>query len=337
MLGGIFFVENQEIAVKRYFDLCVPLSLVYFLMKSEFTTENRWIIVRSISIFSGLVALCGILELVFQKNPLYEYPGVFDLYYYAFVGKRAISTQTHPAALGSYLVVCLPFWLLLIKRKIRFDRWLGVSCLIVGMSGLILTFSRGSLFGSIAAFGVYFWQKNRTLFIKYGIVIVGTFIFIFSVVKAPYVFQRFGIQGLAQTNLYEIRIAQVLTSYRMLRDRPFTGVGLEHFKIKYNEYSPFEKHEDGKTPDNVYLLFLAEAGIIGFLGFIFFIVSLLKKGFRRFYSAATGEESKNILIAILAGLVGLLVNMNTYDLLYWVNPLLFFGILAGMVSAYYDV
>jgi len=122
----------------------------------------------------------------------------------------------------------------------------------------------------------------------------------------------------------------------MLKEHPFAGVGLNHFRIKCNAYSPIQRVEDSKVTDNVYLLFLTETGIIGFLGFILFIGYLLKKGFHHFYSMKA-EDSKDMLIAIIAGLTGLLVNMNTYDLLYWTTPLYLFSILVGMLNSYYDV
>lgn len=336
MLVGVFFAENQKVAIKQYLDLFIPLSLLYYLMKSEFNLENRWVIIRSICFFSALVAFLGILEWAFHRNPIYEYFEPFNLYYRVFLGYRAMSTQTHPAVLGSYLMVCLPFSFLLIKRKIFSDRLLGIFCLILGMSGLILAFSRGSLLGTVAVFWVYFWQKNRVLFIKYFIITLAILILVFSYLKEPFVFQRFGIGALAEKELFKSRFARVITSFGMFKDHPFAGVGLNNFRIKCNDYSPIQRHEDGKVPDNVYLLFLAETGIIGFLSFIFFIGCLLKKGFQHFYSMQA-KGSKDMLMAIIAGLAGLLVNMNTYDLLYWATPLFLFGILAGMASSEYDV
>ncbi len=335
MLPAVFFAENFKIAMKQYLDLFIPLFLLYYLMKSEFSPQNRWPIVRSICLFSAIVALFGILELIFHRNPIYEYHYPFDLYYRVFIGKRAMSTQSHPAVLGTYLVACLPFSFLLIRRRVLSDRFLGVLCLILGMGSLFLTFSRGSLFGMIAVFWVYFWQKRRILFASYFIIALTIFILICSFLKGSAV-TRFGIRGLLDKSVFGSRSERIITSYGMLKDSPFVGVGLNHFRIKCNKYSPVQRHEYGKVSDNVYLLFLAETGIIGFLGFILFIGYLLKKGFRYFYSGRA-ENNKNTLIAILAGFVGLLINMNTYDLLYWITPLFLFSMLAGMISSYHDV
>ena len=82
----------------------------------------------------------------------------------------------------------------------------------------------------------------------------------------------------------------------------------------------------------MFLLFLTEAGIIGLLSFIIFMWCLLKKGFRRLHSLKDAA-SRDILIAAIAGMVGLLVNMNTYDILYWTTPLFLFSMLAGMIAA----
>ena len=308
-------------------------------MKSEFTFENRWFIVKSICFFSALVALYGILEWTFHKNPIYEY-FVPNAYYCVFLGRRAMSTQYHPAALGSYLMACLPFSFLLMKRKILSDRCLGILCLSLGLSGIILAFSRGSLFGVIALCCVWFLQKNRVLLFKYFIIALLLVIFACSLPglsrNFPH-FQRFSIKGLLSRGVFQARTVRIITAYRILKKHPLFGIGLCHFRKKYNKYSPVSRSdEDGKVPDNMFLLFLAEAGIAGFLGFIFFIGCLLKKGFHRIKMLKHGEN-KDMLIAVTAGLVGLLVNMNTYDMLYWVTPLFLFGILAGMVGVHYDV
>ena len=339
MLGGVFFAENLKIAVRQYLDLFIPLFLLYYLVKSEFIFKNRWFIAKSICFFSALVALCGILEWTFHKNPIYEY-FVPNAYYRVFLGRRAMSTQYHPAVLGSYLMVCLPFSFLLMRRKILSDRFLGILCLSLGLSGIILAFSRGSLFGVIALCCVWFLQKKRTLLFKYFVISLLLIISVCSLSSlsrnfSP--FQRFSIKGLLDKGVFQARTVRTITAYRMLRKHPLFGIGLCHFRKNYNKYSPVPRSdEDGKVPDNMFLLFLAEAGITGFLGFIFFIGYLLKKAFHRIKMLKDGEN-KDMLIAVTAGLVGLLVNMNTYDMLYWVTPLFLFGILAGMVSAHCDV
>jgi O-antigen ligase len=240
----------------------------------------------------------------------------------------------HPAVLGTYIVACLPFSLFLIEREIFLDRFLGILCLVLGFLGIGLTFSRGSLLGVIVVFLVWFWQKNKILHFKYLAMILLILIFACSFSRDYLSFHRFGIRGLLQKSVFQGRIVRTITCYRMVKEHPFFGVGLSHFRKNYNKYSPEPRQdEDGKTPDSTYLLFLSEAGIVGFLCFFNFLWHLLKKGFRNLYLIKSTID-RDMLIAIIAGLVGLLVNMNTYDLLYWISPLFLFSILAGMIAGF---
>ena len=82
----------------------------------------------------------------------------------------------------------------------------------------------------------------------------------------------------------------------------------------------------------MYLTILAETGIIGFLGFFAFIWFIIKRGLN-YLRMKKETENKDILIVVLAGLIGLLVNMGAYELFYWTTPFFIFCILIGMVVA----
>jgi len=333
MLAGVFSAENFGPAVRQYFNLCLPLFLLYYLMKLEFIPENRWPIIKSICFFSALVALFGIIEFRYHINPIYDYWEPNNQYYKFFLGQRAMSTKMHPAVLGTYLLICLPFSFSLANKKSFSEKLLGILSTFLLMLGIVLTFSRGVLFGVIAIFCLWFWQKKKILYFRYFIVVLFLLIFVCSLSKDYSPFQRFGIKRLLNKPVFHGRMLRVIISYRIIREHPFFGIGLTHFRRDYNKYSPESRpDEDGKVPDNMFLLFLTETGIVGLLSFIIFIGCLLKKGFRRLYTLKDAV-SRDILIAAIAGMVGLLVNMNTYDILYWTTPLFLFSMLAGMITA----
>ena len=84
-------------------------------------------------------------------------------------------------------------------------------------------------------------------------------------------------------------------------------------------------------PDNMYLTFLAETGIIGTSGFLIFIFFLLKRGFKSF-KESVDENKKEILLICLSALIGLLVNMGAYELFYWNNPYILFCLICGFIQ-----
>lgn len=119
---------------------------------------------------------------------------------------------------------------------------------------------------------------------------------------------------------------------KILKEHPFVGIGFNHFRIRFNEYREGEEFlTEFMIPDNMYLTFLAETGIIGTLGFLIFIILLLKRGLHTLHKLKEGAR-KQMLVICLASLVGLLVNMGGYDLFYWNNPFMIFCMLCGFIA-----
>ena len=63
-----------------------------------------------------------------------------------------------------------------------------------------------------------------------------------------------------------------------------------------------------------------------------FIGVLLRRGLHVFRCAPPGEMREQALM-FLTALVGLLVNMGSYELFYWPNPLALFSVVCGMLVA----
>ena len=65
----------------------------------------------------------------------------------------------------------------------------------------------------------------------------------------------------------------------MIKDHPFFGVGLGHYRVLFDHYFPIIAGHliyDQKIADCMYVTILAEAGIIGLTGFIFFIAAIFR-------------------------------------------------------------
>jgi len=146
---------------------------------------------------------------------------------------------------------------------------------------------------------------------------------------------------LSEYRLYRINltakvlICRINMTLKMLKDHPFFGIGLNHFRIRFNEYYDKATNTpeiyDFMIPDNMYLTFLAETGIVGTLAFLIFIFSLLKRGLKQF-SELRDENKKRSLIILISALIGILVNMGAYDLFYWNNPYAFFCLVCGFIQ-----
>jgi len=111
---------------------------------------------------------------------------------------------------------------------------------------------------------------------------------------------------------------------KMFADYPLVGVGIGNYGNLFFEYIPHDLPKyfhHSYTAGNLYILILAETGIIGFMGLVLFIVSLLYsfyKGIltcedRYFYTILVGAFT-----SILSYLAFQFTNGNFYILQFWV-------------------
>lgn len=337
---NVFFAQQKNTAFKTYLDLAVPLFYIYYLMSKDSSYgKNFDLLSKTVCICSILVSLGGILESIFAYNPIYEHfieNPFYKRYISGFV-VRPMSTQFNPVVLGTYLLGCLPFNFILFKQNKAFFRLLGGLGIALNIVIIILTFSRGVFLGLITAITFYFLiqKKYRSLVIFFIILLL----FILLCSYLPYPFNRFGEGQMRVENrgiFSDYRFTRCAMAWRIIREHPLVGLGFQHFRIRFYEYFPlkFSVPYEFMIADNMYLTILAETGIIGFAGFLIFILSILIRGFKQLIKLKYISGDRQRLILIFSAFLGLLVNAGAYEIFYWSNPYIFFCILAGLIKAF---
>lgn len=338
MAGGILAAGDRTLALSYFWRFVFPAPFIYFFAKCAFEREQFPTVIRVVCCMAvGMVAL-GIVECIAAYNPLYENL-VFNLYYTAFRGKRMMSTQMHPAALGSYLVVAFSFAIMVIagSRKGR-PRAQGLFCAGSVLLGIFLTFSRGALLG-IAAVGAL-WHKGKVtrknlVFLSIIFLILAAVVLSCSVLsRTPDYrsFSRYSLKGLMlEGSTYGRKVERFLALGPILRDHPFIGLGFGHFRVHFDRYLPHATEGSGfdaKVADCMYVTVLSETGLIGFAGFLLFLCSLLVRAGRR-----PGTQEALAERCLCAAFVGIACTFITYDGLFWAAPAYLFWSVAGMLSA----
>jgi len=335
---NVLFAQYREIAFKTFLNLTIPLFTLHYLIKDSISYRNNFrfiFITAAICFFGGMVALIGILEALFHFNPIYEY-FVFNEYYRRYIDSlviRPMSTQFNPAVLGSYLLFCLPFYLLWVNNGSRLIRWSARAGIILNVTICLLTFSRGTLLG-LSAMVIFYLAIAK----KYRLIIISLLILMALVTACsylPYPFSKFSWENTLGSGgaLANYRIERFIMTGRIIKDHPLAGLGFEHFRIRFSEYYPGKEKVvyEKMIADNMYLTILAETSIIGFCGFCIFAFGLLKRGFYRLKPALVYQD-RQALLAVIASFIGLLVTMAGYELFYWPSPFFLFCILSGMMA-----
>lgn len=324
----LFFIRGEKTNSLDgiYYILSIAASYYFFKNGGRFL-KNTNKLPFFICILGDIVALFAIIEIAMHKNILYEYFAQ-NMWYKIYLSEhRAMATQIVPAVLGTYLLACIPmaYFLIYNNKNRRYFKAFGILSAILCIGGLVVTFSRGSLLGFIFMTIVYFYRKSKKAVI-YLILGVLAMILIFTVFKGTPGTKRFGLddtKGLKHA--YSNKASRLITTYNILNAYPVLGLGLFNYREHFNDFS-FKKERNNlvKIPDNMHFMILGENGALGYLFFVLFIVFLLKKGY------GSGNE---ISLALSVSITGILVNMCTYDLLYWTTPFFIFWIYCGMLAS----
>ncbi|MCK4532875.1 O-antigen ligase family protein [bacterium] len=317
--------------------------VVYLVSKKSFI-EKKWI-ERSILLLLGIsmvVAFIGILEFIKQRSPLYHNTyACYNLYYdwYLHDGAGRIGSSIgHPVSLGAYLVLFLP----LAYYKAGFIiggryRIVNIFSFFVGLSllaGIILTFSRGSWIAAIIAGIFYFSRKSFKKIILVTLILFITILLFLSFSERTTVTfnERLNCQRLISDIFYSHRAASYKTTFNILKDHLFFGVGYGNFSLVHLKYLSPGASAEFPTPDNMYLCFLSEIGIIG-LGVLMGLFFLFFKDLINAYRKIEDAYLKELLWALMAIFIGFFINMITVDAFFWIPIQVSFWILIGLTRA----
>jgi O-antigen ligase len=126
--------------------------------------------------------------------------------------------------------------------------------------------------------------------------------------------------SIADLFLHKERLALYKTSFNMIQNHPFLGVGVNTYCLNYQKYKLHDT--TAETADtmwyahNSYLQMASEIGIIGFLVFLGLLLVLLKD-LARFFVKASDNFLKLSSLGIFMGIFAFLIHGFTETNLYY--------------------
>jgi len=240
-------------------------------------------------LLAGTLSCIAAIAMVLLREPATQY---------TIANGRAVGTFVLPGELAGYLLFFLPVSYALARcahsRALRTLAWIGCAS---GAVAMLMTFSRTGWVGLAAGIGFFIVMQAKTGRARYvqSAAIVGAALII--------VLLLFNEHHNPSENYTRISIWQAAIG---VIDRfPLTGVGPFGFSKIY----PLVRLPDGDATafhaHSMYLTFLAELGIVGFLAFCWLIWSFARELQRRLRSAQ--PQAAWLAAAIAAGVAGALV------------------------------
>ncbi len=297
---------------------CV-LMFGYFLVVNLMRTE-LWL-KRCILALVGsgtIVAVIGILQYLFGFLSLGAW---IDQNYFPDIKGRAVSLFDNPNVLATYLIIVLPFTLLLLAkaRNLR-ERIICLFTVLVNLLCLIFTWCRGAWIAVLVILLIFaLIYSKKTL--RYLFLSCFAIPFLPLLLPDSVVFRFMSIGDLADSSTM-YRMYTWKGSWRVILDNFWSGIGYgtSAFQEIYPRFA-YAGIEAAAHSHNLFLQILLGMGIGGLLIFLF--VLLLTTQMNLEYMKNTKDiHSKWTVAAALCGIVGMLV-MGLFDFV-WYNYRIFF-------------
>ena len=255
--ANIFFAASKPVAIYKWIKVLEFVGLGWYIIKTK-PKINAIINPLSIGVlYSSLIAIAQFflqhsigLWILGERTFAADTPGIAR-FSWGREFLRPYATFSHPNVLGGFLAASLLF----IFFKLRSSTFKNIT-LILGIAALFLSFSRSAWIAALVGFGI----MKRKFLIPLLIIILILF-FKFNVQEESVVIRQ-------QLNTSAIS---------MWKTSPIFGVGLGNFLVELPKFLVSREVYFLQPVHNIYLLILAETGIVGLGAWMWIISVFIKK------------------------------------------------------------
>lgn len=207
------------------------------------------------------------------------------------------------------------------------SRW-WLAYLVVVVSALLLTFTRGAWIGFIVMLGLYAWSVRRDYpWTSWAFLsVLGASVLLVLVVPElrEYVLLRFAHGDNSRFGIWK-------TTINIIRHNPLLGVGPGTHPLVYNDYLVPGTMPDAAYAHNLVLGVLADLGVLGGLPFLAVFGVVLYSAFKLLRSGDCRDRGLG------AGLIGVFVHLGVDIPIYGVEIGGLFWILAALACVRAEV
>lgn len=236
---------------------------------------------------------------------------------------RIQSTALEPLYFANYLLLPLSITIgLWLSRSSRFKPLWLLSLVLLGGVNFILTVSRGGYIALAATLGilavVYIKQllRPRILIpILLSLIIAGGVAYRFLNLTEQLETYTTHVTNIFSGASYEERVETYTIAERIWLQHPWIGIGPGSFGPYAANHPLITPSEGFKIVNNEYIELLAETGILGLTFIIIMLVMLLVRSWKAIRKT-TNPLLRTVMIALVAAMIGILVQYNTFSVLY---------------------
>ncbi len=250
---------------------------------------------------------------------------------------RIQSTALEPLYFANYLLIPLAILISLFFSKSKtFPQWWVVGLLGLALLNLVLTVARGGYLAFVPVVGVLVLYYVRQVFTVRFAVWVSAAVLIAGigasqVMDLGAVTQQFTshVTQLFVGASYAERVDTISSAFAAWRTHPLVGIGPGAFGPWYAAYPLTTPAGGWNIVNNEYIELLAEHGVLGLGAFLLLCAVLIVRSVKAL-RAPGYRDVKILLIALLAAFIGILVQYNTFSVLYIMHIWCVMGLLVAL-------
>jgi putative inorganic carbon (HCO3(-)) transporter len=253
-----------------------------------------------------------------------------------------VSSIGNRVAMGAVISFAIPFALLkTVRSEALWQRIAWGAILLLLMAAELCTLARGPWLGLIIGMSTMLillaWRERTWRRVLAAILIGSTILSISLIAFSPDIRNRIAsLEKPLSDVTVNTRVIYFVAAWRVIKDHPFLGIGLENFRNVYPDYRDIRDrgYFENTVPTmvhNGYLQLAATAGLPSLLAYLLIVTWLIRTILLTSQSSVTLQE-REILLAFLAGMIAYLVQ----DMSGWQHMALtpVFWLLAGCALAY---
>jgi putative inorganic carbon (hco3(-)) transporter len=320
-LGGLSISYSEEpVWAFAEWTRWVKFAAILFYAVNRVPTEDIEFCIKAVAASAALESTIALLQTAMRSNLGLDRLGIRSAE--AFMQSLGDGVQVvrgggvsgHPNLLGSYLVLCVPiFLMLMLVDRRRLSRAIWATTAVLAIGGLGVTMSRAAwVAGGIAlALAAMLTLAYRLIDVKRALRLTAVSLAIAGSVAAafyPYIMKRWHSDF---SDSWALRKELNQTALEIVSDHPVFGVGLNNYTIVYPRYAHYRAwlmvEQDGllTVAHNLYLLIWSELGTLGLAAFAFFWIAIA--GFGLVSMSRAGPIPQAVIGGVLAGNLGLLL------------------------------
>ncbi len=338
-LVGYSVSIDKSLSYTRFWSLVLGI-LTFFGIANALRPKHLWAATSILALLAIGIVGFAIIGTDWQQTRLVDIPWIYDhlpglVRNLPGSGVPKTSELINPRLIGITLGIFVSFFLaFLLFSHNRNLRLLSLVIVIVGFITVVLTQTLAGIAGVLVALLLFLAWKNRwfllTIPLGLGGVVAGVYI-IGPMRVSQYLLSTDNPLGIAMA----LRLDMWSRAVAMIKDMPFTGIGLNTFTLVQPYFYPGYILGPEPHAHNLFLQTALDLGLPGLIAFLCLIMAWIYIVHRK-YLASENYEYRIFLLGLVAGVLAYLSHGFMDAMMLGSKPGLFFWIFLGMGIAALD-